>query len=79
MHGQDIGKILGSIEPFKCIVDFDREDDGWVPMTNPATWKNTNQAGWLKKSWCTEAFGLSAKYELIIAEDGTPSIGNRIA
>ena len=51
-HGRDIGYIYGQFEPFTCTVDFALEDDAWVPITNPITWRETGKVGWVKKAWC---------------------------
>lgn len=49
IHGSDLGYIwdYGNVE---LTVDYAQEHDGWVPIVNPPTWKDTGKQGWVKKS-----------------------------
>lgn len=69
-HGRDIGYIYGAYEGFHCSMDFDAEHDGWIPMVNPPTWRDTGKRGWLKKSWCIADDPGETKLLVTVYSDG---------
>jgi hypothetical protein len=53
LHGLDIGYIWG-YGNVSVVVDYARKEDGWVPITNPPTWRETGKVGWIKWARCAE-------------------------
>lgn len=53
LHGKDIGYIW-SYGNVQLTADYSLEHDGWVPIINPPTWKDTGKQGWVKKSRLAE-------------------------
>lgn len=69
LHGKDIGYIydFGNVQ---LSVDYARLEDGWVPMVNPPTWKETGKVGWVKWSRCAEIMSDEIKLLVTYFTDG---------
>lgn len=53
LHGKDIGYVWG-YGNVSVVVDYAQLHDGWVPIINPPTWRETGKQGWVKWSRCAE-------------------------
>lgn len=73
LHGKDIGYVWG-YGNVQLSVDYAQLHDGWVPIVNPAFWKDSGKQGWVKWSRCSEDRPGETKLLITLFDDGRAPI-----
>lgn len=73
LHGADLGYVWGGYN-VELTIDLAGLHDGWVPITNPLTWKETGKQGWIKYSRVAVIDLAKKRYLITIDEEGAPTI-----